>query len=160
MPTKNFRISKFAPFFPDSANIFGQKIFNCHKILLWSRLTIISKNLSGITDFDHVPSQLKTINTVHNKSVRALVCARKRDPLSKIYRDLKLLKLIDIYYFNLEIFAYQTFSLGCPNFFENYAVTHNVPPRYCTRSTNSSNFDFTSDAIFYNQPLLYSRYSI
>ena len=66
-------------------------------ILVWG--SIISKTINGSTEFEHVPKQLKNVNTVHNKAVRALVCARKRDPLSKIFRELRLLKLIDIYYY-------------------------------------------------------------
>ena len=121
-------------------------------ILVWG--SIISKNINGSTEFEHVPKQLKNVNTVHNKAVRALVSARKRDPLSKIFRELRLLKLIDIYYYNLGIFAYQTFTSGCPHFFDNYAISHNKHARYVTRSTKNTVFDFTSDPIFYNQPHL------
>ena len=85
-------------------------------ILVWE--SIISKNINGSTEFERVPKQLKNVNAVHNKAVRASVCARKRDPLSKIFRELRLLKLIDIYYYNLGIFAYQTFTSGCPHFFD------------------------------------------
>ena len=121
-------------------------------ILVWG--SIISKNINGSTELEHVPKQLINVNTVHNKAVRALVCARKRDPLSKIFRELRLLKLIDIYYYNLGIFAYQTFTSGCPHFFDNYAISHNKHARYVTRSTENTVFDFTSDPIFYNQPHL------
>ena len=121
-------------------------------ILVWE--SIISKNINGSTEFEHVPKQLKNVNTVHNKAVRALVCARKRDPLSKIFRELRLLKLIDIYYYKLGIFAYQTFTSGCPHFFDNYAISHNKHARYVTRSTKNTVFDFTSDPIFHNQPHL------
>ena len=86
--------------------------------------------------------------------MRALVCARKRDPLSKIFRELRLLKLIDIYYYNLGIFAYQALTSGCPHFFDNYAISHNKHARYITRSTKNTAFDFTSDPIFYYQPHL------
>ena len=120
-------------------------------ILVWE--SIISKNINGSTELEHVPKQLKNVNTVHNE-VRALVCARKRDPLSKIFRELRLLKLIDIYYYNLGIFAYQTFTSGCPHFFDNCAIFHNKHARYVTRSTKNTVFDFTSDPIFYNQPHL------
>ena len=121
-------------------------------ILIWG--SIISKNINGSTEFEHVPKQLKNVNTVHNKAVRALVCARKRDPLSKILRELRLLKLIDIYYYNLGVFAYQTFTSGCPHFFDNYAISHNKHPRHITRSTKNTVFNFTSDPIFYNHPHL------
>ena len=86
--------------------------------------------------------------------MRALVCARKRDPLSKIFREHRLLKLIDIYYFNLGVFAYQTFTNGRPHFFDNYAISLNKPARYIIRSTRNTMFDFTTDPIFYNQPHL------
>ena len=61
---------------------------------------------------------------------------------------------IDIYYYNLGVFAYQTFTNGCPHFFDNYAISHNKPARYITRSTSNTVFDFTTDPIFYNQPHL------
>ena len=64
-------------------------------ILIWG--SDFSKNLQGITEFDHVPRSLKNLNTVHNKCIRALVCAKKIDPLSKIFRELNILKLVDIY---------------------------------------------------------------
>ena len=92
-------------------------------IVVWG--SIISKNINGSTEFEHVPKQLKNVNTVHNKAVRALVCATKRHPLSEIFRELRLLKLIDIYYYNLGIFAYQNFTNGCRHFFDNYAISHN-----------------------------------
>ena len=57
-------------------------------ILVWG--SIISKNINGSTEFEHVPKQLKNVNTVHNKAVRALVCARKRDPLSLSNSQLQL----------------------------------------------------------------------
>ena len=61
-----------------------------YAILVWGNC--ISNNITrGITNFEHVPKSLKNLNTVHNKAVRALVCARKRDPLSKIFRELNLL---------------------------------------------------------------------
>ena len=75
----------------------------CHLsyvILVWGNS--ISNNITrGTTSFEHVPKSLKNVNIVHNKAVRALVYARKRDPLSKIFRELNLLKLVDIYYYVL-----------------------------------------------------------
>ena len=69
-----------------------------YDILVWGNS--ISNNITrGTTNFDHVPKSLKNLNTVYNKAVRALVCARKRDPLSKIFRELNLLKLVDIHYY-------------------------------------------------------------
>ena len=61
-----------------------------YAILVWGNS--ISNNITiGVTNFEHVPKSLKNLNTVHNKAVRALACARKRDPLSKIFRELNLL---------------------------------------------------------------------
>lgn len=124
-----------------------------YAILVWG--SIISKNLTwGTTNLHNVPNSLKNLNTIHNKSVRALVCARRRDPLSKIYRDLNLLKLIDIYYYNLATFAHECFTGNSPNFFSDYPTSHRVAPIHITRSlsTKSSAFDFTCDKIHYNQP--------
>ena len=75
-----------------------------YAILVWGNS--ISNNITrGTPNFEHVPKSLKNHNTVHNKAVRALVCAKKRDPLSKIFRELNLLKLVDIYYFVLGSFT-------------------------------------------------------
>ena len=49
-------------------------------ILVWG--SAFAGNLTrGATSLDHVPSKFKSLNTIHNNAVRAIVCARKRDPL-------------------------------------------------------------------------------
>ena len=60
--------------------------------------SVISKNIDGSTIVEHVPKILEIVNTIHDKLARGLVSASKRDPISKIFRDLRLLKLTDIYY--------------------------------------------------------------
>ena len=77
-----------------------------YAILDWGNS--ISNNITrGTTNFEHVPKSLQNLNTVHNKAVRALVCARKRDPLSKIFKKtvktsrylLLRLRFFYLYYF-------------------------------------------------------------
>ena len=124
-----------------------------YAILIWG--SEISRNITrGITGLEHIPKSLKNLNTVHNKSVRALVCTRKRDPLSKIFRELNLLKLVDIYYYNLGTFAYDTFVENSPKYFINYPISHNRIPNTITRSRSKTPnaFDFTCGNIFYKQP--------
>ena len=126
-----------------------------YAILVWGNS--ISKNITrGTTNFEHVPKSLKNLNTVHNKAVRALVCARKRDPLSKIFRELNLLKLIDIYYYVLGSFTYTTFNEDNPKLFKNYALFHSKHPHYSTLSTiyKYHIFDPMCDKIYYDQPNL------
>ena len=122
-----------------------------YAILVWGN--IISNNITrGTTSFEHVPISLKNLNTVHNRAVRALVCAKKRDPLSKIYRELNLLKLVDIYYYNLGTFTYTTFNEDNPKLYKNYALYHSKQPHYSTRSAlEKCNL---SDKIYYDQPNL------
>ena len=124
-----------------------------YAILIWG--SEISRNITrGITGLEHIPKSLKNLNTVHNKSVKALVCARKRDPLSNIFRELNLLKLVDIYYYNLGTFAYDTFVENSPKYSINYPISHNRIPNTITRSRSKTPnaFDFTCGNIFYKQP--------
>ncbi len=122
-----------------------------YAILIWGNST--AGNLTrGITGLEHVPKALRNLNTIHNKAIRALVCARKLDPLSSIYRDLNILKLVDLYYFNLGIFVYETFTGKAPDCFNNYIDS--LPPPHATRSTQSDSFDFRFDQLYYNQPNL------
>ena len=126
-----------------------------YAILVWGNT--ISNNITrGTTNFEHVLESLKNLNTVHNKAVRALVCAKKRDPLSKIYRELNLLKLVDIYYYSLGAFTYATFNEDNPKLYMNYALLHSKHPHYSTRSTSYKYhlFDPVYDKIYYDQPNL------
>ena len=126
-----------------------------YAILVWGN--VISNNITrGTTSFEHVPISLKNLNKVHNKAVRALVCAKKRDPLSKIYRELNLLKLVDIYYYNLGTFTYTTFNEDNPKLYKNYALYHSKEPHYSTRSAlEKCNLSGSvRDKIYYDQPNL------
>ena len=97
-----------------------------YAILVWGN--VISNNITrGTTSFEHVPISLKNLNTVHNKVVRALVYAKKRDPLSKIYRELNLLKLVDIYYYNLGTFTCTTFNEDTLSY---------IKTMFCTTASN------------------------
>ena len=123
-----------------------------YAILVWGN-TISNNITKGTTNFEHVPKSLKNLNTVHNKAVRALVCAKKRDPLSKIYRELNLLKLVDIYYYSLGAFTYATFNEDYPKLYKNYALFHSKHPHYSTRSTSYKYhlFDPVCDKLYYDQ---------
>ena len=128
-----------------------------YAILVWGNT--ISNNITrGTTNFEHVPKSLKNLNTVHNinKAVRALVCAKKRDPLSKIDRELNLLKLVDIYYYSLGAFTYATFNEDNLKLYKNYALFHSKRPHYSNRSTSYKYhlFDPFCDKIYYDQPNL------
>ena len=128
-------------------------IYINYAILIWGGE--ISRNITrGITGLEHIPKSLKNLNIVHNNSVTALVCARKRDPLSKIFRELYLLKVVDIYYYNLGTFAYDTFVENSPKYFINYPILHNRIPNTMTRSRSMppNAFDFTCGNILYKQP--------
>ena len=47
-----------------------------YAILVWGN--VISKSINrGTTNFDLIPNSLRNLNTVYNKAVRALVCAKK-----------------------------------------------------------------------------------
>ena len=128
-----------------------------YAILVWGNV-ISNKITRGTTSFEHVPISLKNLNTVHNKAVRALVCVKKGDPLSKIYRELNLLKLVDIYYYNLGTFTYTdtTFNEDNPKLYKNYALYHSKQPHYLTQSAlEKCNLSGSvCDKIYYDQPNL------
>ena len=102
-------------------------------ILIWGN-TFAGNITRGITSLDHAPSKFKALNSAHNEAVKAIVCARKRDSLNKIYLDLKLLKLVDLYYLNLATFAYSTFTDRTPDIYSGYLDTHSIPHKHNTHS--------------------------
>ena len=128
-------------------------------ILIWG--SSIAGNITrGVTGLDHVPSNIKSLNTVHNNAVRAIVCARKRDHLSQIYKDLNLLKLVDLYYYNLAIFAYSTFTDRVPDAFDGYLAANSVPPTHNTRGQlNAVNPSYHYDAPRLKKTLTSIRYA-
>ena len=79
-------------------------------------------------------------------------CARKRDPLSKIFRKLNLLKRVDIYYYVIGSFTHTTFNKDNPKLYKNYALFHSKHPHYSTRSTiyKCHIFDPMCDKIYYD----------
>ena len=78
------------------------------------------------------------------------------DPLSKIYRELNLLKLVHIYYYNLGTFTYTTFNEDNPKLYKNYALYHSKQQHYSTRSAlEKCNLSGSvRDKIYYDQPNL------
>ena len=116
-------------------------------ILIWG--SDFAGNITrGITSLDHVPKKLKALNTAHNNAVRAIVCSTREQPLTPIFRVLNLLKLVDVYYLNLGIFAYSSLTDRCPDFFKDYLTNGSVPAPHCTRSNSSS----SNSTIFYSLP--------
>lgn len=78
-------------------NVYYSRIYSHLNYSILIRGNSITGNLTrGVTDMDHVPKSLKNLNTAHNKAVCALVCASKIDPLSSIFRNLNLLKLLRV----------------------------------------------------------------
>ena len=87
-------------------------------ILLWC--SALSKNLKDGNDnkysMDHIPQTLKPIKTIQNKILRAIFGKRKFDkntktntPSSPLYKELKVLKFQDLYYYNLALLVHDYF---------------------------------------------------
>ena len=88
------------------------------------------------------------------------MCARRRDHLSQIYKDLSLLKLVDLYYYNLAVFAYSTFTERVPDAFSGYLAANSIPPTHNTRSqVNSQNNTYIYDAPRLKRTLSSIRYA-
>ena len=75
-------------------------------ILMWG--SNLSKNITGNYDHNHIPSNLKNLNKTINKVVRAIFRKPKYDKINKVntpssplYKELDVLKLYDLYYYNL-----------------------------------------------------------
>lgn len=99
-------------------------------ILIWG--SQLGKNLAGRFPMDHVPNHLHKLNTAHNKVIRAITRSKKYDKETKVVthtapllKKLGLLRLNDIYYLHLALFAYDCLrSPDLPSLFENYISTH------------------------------------
>ena len=74
-----------------------------------------SKNLTSLNyRIDHVPENLKKINTTLNKIITAIFRTPKYDKklkeytqLNPLYKELGILKLCDLYYYNLAIMVHE-----------------------------------------------------
>ena len=83
-------------------------------IVVWG--AHLARNITGVFEADHIPSNLKQLYYTQNKIIRAIVRKPKHDKqnntytsMSPIYKELKILKLYDLYYYNLALMAYSFF---------------------------------------------------
>lgn len=81
-------------------------------ILMWG--SSFCRNILGTYDIDHVPGDLKYLNTSINKVMRAIFRKRRYDkknkintPSSPLYKELGVLKLCDLYYYNLAMLVHE-----------------------------------------------------
>ncbi len=83
-------------------------------ILTWG--STFARNITGSLDIDHIPINLQQLLYTQNKVIRAIFRKPKYDKLHKtytsmspLYKVLKVLKLNDLYYFNLGTMAHNFF---------------------------------------------------
>ena len=76
-----------------------------------------AKNLTTNTDYNRVPNNLKNINTTQNKVIRAMLRKPKYNKKTKeythmlpLYKQLGILRIQELYYYNLGILAYSYFN--------------------------------------------------
>ncbi len=72
-----------------------------------------AKNLTGMYSLDHVPENLKFLVTTQNKIIRAIFRKPRYDKkenmhtsMSPLYKQLGVLKLHDLYYYNLAVMTH------------------------------------------------------
>ena len=80
-------------------------------ILIWG--SSLSKNVVGKYELNHIPANLKNVNTVINKIIRAIARKPKYDkttrlntPSKPLYQELEILTLNNLYYYNLGLLAH------------------------------------------------------
>ncbi len=76
----------------------------------------LAKNLTGMYSLDHVPEDLRSLVTTQNKVVRAIFRKPRYDKKKKthtsmtpLYKQLGVLKLYDLYYYNLATLSHDYF---------------------------------------------------
>ena len=104
---------------------------------------MIGDNNLGLT---HIPDNLECLEVAHKKVIRAIHCLRFRKKIgennyiytsaSPLFKDKNILKLSDIYYFHLALFAYDCFHGNVPDIFSNYLLTADVFHQHETRSAH------------------------
>jgi len=122
--------------------IYHSLVASClnYGILIWA--SEFSKNLPGDFPFDHVPTILKCLNSAQNKAIRAVTCSRKCVDINSLYTDLRVLKLCDMYYIQLALFAFDCFTLDrLPEVFTEYLTpAHNYKDHEKLESLRSTDF--------------------
>lgn len=118
--------------------------FILHYRIIWGLQ--LAHNLIGDNNFEltHIPTNLVCLEVAHKKLIRALHVARLRKQVgdsytythtSPLFKNKNALKLQDIYYFHLALFAYDCYYDLVPSSFEKYLLSANNFHRHNTRST-------------------------
>ena len=97
-------------------------------------------------ELTHIPDNLESLEVAHKKVIRAIHCQRLRKKIdentyiytntSPLFKDKNILKLSDIYYFHLALFAYDCFHDNVPDIFLNYLLTADAFQQHDTRSAH------------------------
>ena len=125
-------------------------------ILMWG--SNFSRNIIGAYENDHVPENLKVLNTTLNKVVRAIFRKPRYDKKNKehtasnpLYKELGVLKLSDLYYYNLAMIVHEYFYGN--NLPEKLSVNY-------TRKSEVTNFRTRNNEyeLYYNTPRLVSTF--
>ena len=105
-------------------------------IIIWG--SQLALNIIGDSSFDltHIPDNLECLEVAHKKIIRAMhrVPLRKKvdensytyTTTSPLFKDKNILKLSDVYYLHLALFAYDILYGNVPEFFLNYLLTANI----------------------------------
>ena len=125
-------------------------------ILIWG--SNFSKNIVGSFEADHVPDNLKNLNTTINKVIRAIFRKPKYDKKKKIntasnplYNELGVLKLCDLYYYNLAMLVHEFYhSNNLPTKLSNKYIKKTDVTAVRTRNNDSE--------LYYSVPNLMSTY--
>ena len=126
-------------------------------ILMWG--SNFSKNLTNDSYRpDHVPENLKKINSILNKVVRAIFRKPKYDkqsqehtPSNPLYKELGILKLCDLYYYNLAIMVHEFYhSNSLPSKLSDKYTKKTEITNVCTRNNEHE--------LYYTAPRLNGTY--
>ena len=75
-----------------------------------------ARNIKGKFELDHIPKILRQLSSTQNKIIRAVFRKPKFDKVSQtytsnspLYKELEVLKIYDLYYYNLACIAHDFF---------------------------------------------------
>ena len=127
-----------------------------YAITIWG--SHFARNIAGIFEIDHIPENLKHLCNVQNKIIRAIFRKPKFDKISQtytrntpLYRELEVLRLYDLYYFNLACIAHEYFHVG--DLPEAVAENFVKKSHICSLNTRNNAID-----LHYKTPKLVSSY--
>ena len=127
-----------------------------YAITIWG--SHFARNIAGIFEIDHIPENLKHLCNVQNKIIRAIFRKPKFDKISQtytrntpLYRELEVLRLYDLYYFNLACIAHEYFHVG--DLSEAVAENFVKKSHICSLNTRNNAID-----LHYKTPKLVSSY--